>query len=187
MILRIAKALGVPVEAIAWAAYALAVIGSATVSGVLVHSYDSAQHRAAVADLRAEAATTLADQTATVLGLLQDKIDANAKLEEEAAHAAEDRARLAAEGARLSADLAAAGQRLLDLARSGGRGGGGAPGQGDAGTDGCAAVRTALGRAAAALELYKSEGDQAAADGQRGVDAATIAAREARLREGTRE
>ena len=42
----------------AWIAFALATTGAAAVSGALVHSYDRARHDKAVADLRAEAATT---------------------------------------------------------------------------------------------------------------------------------
>mgnify|MGYP000932186576 FL=1 len=170
----------------AWIAFALATTGAAAVSGALVHSYDRARHDKAVADLRAEAATTLADQTGVVLGMLQQRIDQVHQLEEDYARASEERSRLAADGVRLSADLGAARRRLLQLARAGGGGGGGAAGEGNAGAGGCDDVRAALGRASAALELYESEGDRVAEDGQHAVDVATIAARDARQREVTR-
>jgi len=162
---------------------AIAGLALAVLTSWLVHSYDQAQHDKVVADLRAAAAATLTKETNEVLARLQARIDQVKQLEEESARAAEERSRLVADGARLSADLAAAGRRLLDLSRSGRGGGGGSPSPGEAGTDGCADLRTALGRAAAALELYKSAGDQVAEDGQRGVDAATIAAQDAAAQE----
>lgn len=183
MIARLAAAIGLPVSTLAWIGFALAVAGSAAVSGSLVHSYDRAQHDKVVADLRRDAATTLADQTEVVLRLLQDRIDQVHQLEEDYARASEERSRLAADGVRLSADLGAARQRLLQLARAGGGGGGGTDGKAGAGAVGCDDVRTALARAAAALELYEKEGDRVAEDGQHAVDVATIAAKDARQRE----
>lgn len=171
---------------LAWIAFALAVIGGAAVSGALVHSYDRAQHDKAIADLRAEAATTLADQTGIVLGLLQEQIDNRTKLEDDYARLAQDTARAKADGVRLSADLAAAEQRLLQLARAGGGGGGGAEAQAAAGADRCQDVRAALGRALGAVAVLRAGGDEAAQLGQDAVDVATIAARDAREREAAR-
>jgi hypothetical protein len=174
------------VNRLAWIAFALAVIGGAAVSGALVHSYDRAQHDKAIADLRAEAATTLADQTEIVLRQMQDLIDNRTKLEDDYARLAQDTARAKADGVRLSADLAAAEQRLLQLARAGGGGGGGAKAQTAAGDDRCQDVQAALGRALGAVAILRAGGDEAAQLGQDAVDVATIAARDARERETAR-
>ncbi|CUW41125.1 conserved protein of unknown function [Magnetospirillum sp. XM-1] len=164
---------------LAWVAFALAVIGGAAVSGALVHSYDRAQHDKAIADLRADAATTLADQTEIVLRQMQDQIDRYTKLENDYAHLSQDTARAQADSVRLSADLAAAEQRLLQPVRAGGGGGGSAPTQTTAGADRCQDVRAALGRALGAVAVLRAGGDEAAQLGQDAVDVATIAARAA--------
>lgn len=158
---------------------ALAALGAALLSGIAVHRYDAAIHGQAVADLRADAATTLADQTEIVLRLMQEQIDEHTKLEDDYTHLAQDTARAKADGLRLSADLDAARNRLLALAGTDRRGGGGPDRQAAAGADGCAELRAALGRAAAALERLERGGDDAAAIGQHAVDVATIAARAA--------
>ncbi len=159
---------------------AIGLLIGAIATGILVHRYDAAQHRAAIATLRAEAATTFADETGKVLDLLQAEIDRAAELETAYAHLAQDSARAQADGVRLSADLDAARERLLQLARAGGGGGGGAAGQAGTRAERCPDVRAALGRAAAALELLERAGDQVAVDGQHAVDVATIAAQDAR-------
>lgn len=168
---------------LAMIAFALAIAGSSLVSGALVHRYDTAQYLAAVEKMRADAATTLADQTAIVLGLLQDQIDRNTQLEEDYARADQLTQRLRADGNRLSHDLDHAIERVRQLTRAGGGGGDGAAGQADAGNDRCASVRAALAGALGAVELLKSAGDEIAADGQHAVDVATVAAAAARQRE----
>ncbi|EME69731.1 hypothetical protein H261_11874 [Paramagnetospirillum caucaseum] len=161
----------------------LAALGAAILSGILVHRYDAAIHGQAVADLRAEAATTLADQTEIVLRLMQDKIDQYTKLENDYARLSQDTARAQADGVRLSADLDAARNRLLALAGADRRGGGGPLGQADAGPDGCAQLRAALSRSLGALELLEIGGNEAARIGQDAVDVATIAALAAKTAE----
>jgi len=179
VIARLAALIGVPVSALAWVGFILAVVGSAAVSGALVHSYDRAQHDKVVADLRRDAAEALAEETGKVLALLQAEIDRNAELEAKYARLAQDTARAQADGARLSADLDAARQRLLQFTRAGGRGGGGAKRQAGADASGCETVRAALARTLAALERLERGGDEAAELGQHAVDVATIAAQAA--------
>lgn len=159
-------------------------LAAAVIASWLTHSYDSAQHEQAVADLRAAAATELADQTATVLHLLQNEIDRSAALETRSVQLSQETERATADGRRLSADLAAARGRVLQLTRAGGGGGGGADGQADARPGACETVRAALARTLAALERLESGGDEAAQLGQDAVDVATLAAEDARSREG---
>jgi len=154
-------------------------------TGWLVHSYDQARHDKVVADLRAEAAATLAKETGAVLTRLQVAIDRNAELEVNYVRLSQDTARAQADGVRLSADLDAARNRLLQLARTGGSGGGRADGQTGTGASGCEDVRAALARTLGAVERLESGGDQIALDGQHAVDVATIAARDAAAREKT--
>lgn len=166
---------------------ALAVLGAAILSGFLVHRYDAAIHGQAVADLRAEAATTLADQTEIVLRLMQEQIDQHTKLEDDYARLSQDTARAQADSVRLSGDLDAARNRLLALTGADRRGGGGADGKAGAGTERCAELRAALSRSLGAVDVLRRGGDEAAAIGQHAVDVATIAAQAARATVATQD
>lgn len=164
-----------------WAALiglALAVAGSATVSGVLVHRYDQARHDQVIADLQAAAATRLATETAAVLERERDAATRLANLETAYARLSTQRADAAAENARLSGDLAAAADRLRQFGAAGR--GGDRVSAAAGGADRCAAVRAALDRALGAVDVLRRGGDAAAAIGQDAVDVATVAARAAR-------
>lgn len=190
MISRIAAFLGFPSAGLlGWVLLAgvAAMVAGSVATGIMVHRYDAAIHGKAVADLRGEAAETLADQTGIVLRLMQDQIDQYTKLEDDYARARQDTDRAKADGMRLTADLDAARRGLLALAGADRRGSGGALGQADAGAGRCAELRAALGRALGAMELLESGGDEVAEIGQRAVDVATIAARAARAQEAARE
>ena len=182
LLARVASGLGLPsVAMLGWMLLAVvsATAAGGVTAGIAMHSYDQAIHDKAVADLRAAAATTLAQETGKVLARLQAQIDRNAMLEDAYGRLSQDTARAQFDGARLSADLDAARQRLRDLARAGRGGGGAADGQAGPGANGCAKLQAALGRAAGALERLERGGDEAAAIGQHAVDVATIAAQAA--------
>lgn len=183
LLTRIASKLGLPsVAMLGWMLLALIAAAAAggVAAGLAVHRYDQARHDQAVADLRAAAAITLAEETGKVLVRLQAQIARNAELEDAYGRLSQDTARAKSDGARLSADLDAARQRLRDLARIGGGGGGAANGQAGTGAERCADLQAALGRADAAMERLQRGGDAVAAIGQDAVDVATIAARAAR-------
>lgn len=156
----------------------VALLIGATVAGIATHRYDQAQHEQTIAELEATAAKTLAAETTKVLERERAARIHLDNLETAYARLSEERAQASADSVRLSADLAAAVERLRRVG-SLGRGAGGVPAA-DAGADRCADVRAALGRAAGALELLQTAGDQAAADGQHAVDVATVAAQAAR-------
>lgn len=177
MIGRILSALGLPPAALAWIAFGLAVTGSATVSGVLVHRYDQAQHDQVIARLEADAALTTAAEIAKVLERERAAQHRLANLENAYARLSVERSEAAAENSRLSADLAAAADRMRRAATTGRDGDGVSPG--GAGADRCADLRAALDRALGAVDILRRGGDQAAELGQHAVDVATIAAREA--------
>lgn len=161
-------------------AVVLACLGSVAVSGVLVHRYDQARHDQAVAELRAEAATKLAEANARTLAAERLGAARLAQQEDDYARVSEARDALAAESARLSADLRAAAERLRRTTAADRRGGDHhlPPADGDA--ERCQDLRAARDRALGALELLQAAGDRIADDGQRAVDVATIAARAAR-------
>lgn len=161
------------------------VVLAGLLAGKATHSYDTAQHQRVVADLRRDAALTLADETNRVL---ERERDAHAKLTElEFSYAQLQSQSIAAgaESSRLSGRLDDALKRLRDLARTGGGGGDGTLPAGGAGPDRCPDLRAALGRAVAAVERLKRGGDAVAELGQQAVDVATIAAEDARNRQKT--
>ena len=67
MISVIARFFGIDIVVVGMVALVVACLGSAVISGVLVHRYDLARHDQVVADLRADAATALATATGKVL------------------------------------------------------------------------------------------------------------------------
>lgn len=159
------------------------VIAASLATGWAVADFKQAQHDRVVADLRRDAATTLAQETALVL---ERERDAHAKLTElefTYAQLSQASASAGAESVRLSSRLDDALKRLRDLARTGGGGGGGTLPAGGAGPDRCPDLRAALDRAVAAVEHLKSGGDAAAELGQQAVDVATIAAEDVRNRQ----
>lgn len=179
MISIIARVLGINTVAVGKALYVLGCIAAALVSGALIHSYDRAQHDKVVADLRADAATKLAEATAKALITERRQAAELDELETSYGRMAEDREKLRAEGARLSGDLRAAVERLLRTGERGSGGGGAVPRTTDDALR-CADLSAARDRAIGALELLQAAGDRAAADGQHAVDVATTAAQAAR-------
>ncbi|MGE4526813.1 MAG: hypothetical protein AB7D00_00475 [Rhodospirillaceae bacterium] len=165
---------------VGWAGFAVAVIAAAILSGVLVHTYDTAIHEAEIAVRDAAAAKTLSAKTAETLEAERRAHEASAARDEAYAHLDRAREEARLESARLSDDLRRALERLRQHAAAGN--GGAAVSGGGTGSAVCADLRTALDRTARALELYQTEGDQAVADGQRGVNVATDAALAARTR-----
>lgn len=182
MITRLAALIGLPSAAmLGWVL--LALVGAAAAGGVAtglaVHRYDQAQHDNAVADLRAEAAITLAEANARTLAAERRGAARLAQQEDAYVQLSQARDALAAESARLSADLHAAAERLR-RAGADRRGGDGRlpPADGDA--ERCEDLRAARDRALGALELLQAAGDRIADDGQRAVDVATTCAQAAR-------
>lgn len=162
---------------VGWGGFAVAVGASAIISGGLVHTYDAARHDAVIAEIRATSAETLQVETAKVLNLERAAAVQTQFLEDAYAQLADTREAAAVDSARLSGDLHAALERLRRIGSS--NGGSGRMPTTAIRVDGCADLRTARDRAIAALEYLQAAGDQAALDGQRGVDVATIAARAA--------
>ncbi len=153
-------------------------------TGYLVHTFDSAQHRAEIAEIRTANATALEEQALQTLRAERAERDALTSRDNAYAQVARQREVASVESADLSARLRAALDRLRKL-------GGGTPAAAaggisatGSGVDGCADLRAARDRAVAALELLQSEGDQVALDGQYGVDVATAAHLDALAREG---
>lgn len=176
IISRLAKLIGVDVATVAWVAAAVALVLAVLGTGFLVSTYDDALHETAIAKRERSAATTLATETAKTLEAERTARAAAQARDEAYEQLSQVREQARLDGARLSADLRRARERLQQLAA--GNGGAAMPETGAAG-DRCTDLRTALDRTTRALELYESEGDQAAGDGQRGVDVATIAAQAA--------
>lgn len=155
------------------------VIAASLATGWAVADFKQAKHDRMVADLRRDAALTLAQETNRVL---ERERDAHAKLTElelTYAQLQNERAVAGAESVRLSGRLDDALKRLRDLARTGGGSGDGALPAGGAGAQRCEELQAALGRAVAAVERLKSGGDAVAELGQQAVDVATIAAQAA--------
>lgn len=165
---------------VAWGFTVVTVIAT----GLLVHTFDSAQHRAEIAEIRAANATAIEEQALQTLRAERAERDALTSRDNAYAQVARQREVASVESADLSARLRAALERLRKL--GGGpaaTAAGGVPATGP-GVDVCADLRTARDRAIAAVELLQSEGDQAARDGQYGVDVATAAHLDALAREG---
>lgn len=165
---------------VAWGFTLVTVIAT----GLLVHSFDSAQHRAEIAEIRTANATALEEQALQTLRAERAERDALTSRDNAYAQVARQREVASVESADLSARLLAALDRLREL-------GGGTPAAAswgvpaaDPSVDGCADLRTARDRAIAAVELLQSAGDQIARDGQYGVDVATAAHLDALAREG---
>lgn len=156
-------------------AFALALAATAWAT----HSFDAARHRAEIATLQADAATTLASAQAQARATEQA---ARAKLteqENEYAKLAETTRAAEGESRRLSADLTAATSRLRRLAQpAGGSRGGLSVGAASPGS--CQDLRAALDRALGAVDILQSGGDEAVELGQRAVDVAALAAQAAR-------
>lgn len=166
---------------LAVAGFVVACLGSAAVSGVLVHSYTSATHAAEIAVLTATHQTALAKRAAEVLTLERQAAARSHVLEDAYVRMAEDRAEDGAEIARLSADLrAAVASHAGGLRKPAGGGGGGRVPAAAPDAGGCADLRAANGRLAGALERIVAGGAGIVADGQRAVDVATIAGQAAR-------
>jgi hypothetical protein len=162
---------------VGWIGLAL-VLGGMVGTGWIVHRYDAAQHRAAIAEIKATAATAQAAAEARARDQERRNDALSRSLEESYETLSEARAEGRVESARLSGLLRAALERLRQHGGSGGDGRG-VPGPAD-GPGGCADLRSALARTARAVELLQDAGDRVAADGQRAVDVATIAADAAR-------
>ncbi|MGE4529247.1 MAG: hypothetical protein AB7D00_12840 [Rhodospirillaceae bacterium] len=174
---KLAGFFGISLSALAWVGVALAIVAT----GALVHTFDAAIYRAEIAKREQAAATTLASETGRTLAAERAARAAALSRDEAYEKLAQAREQASREGARLSADLRRALDRLRGLSA---RDGGAAVPAAGSPADSCAHLRTALDRATRALELYESEGDQAAGDGQHGVDVATIAAAHARAEAG---
>lgn len=184
MIGRIASALGLPSSAVlGWVllAVVLAFGVGGVVGGVAVHGYDATACDLRLAEQKAVYDRAIQDQTDDALEQERRDRATQERLEEASAEISKVREAAQVEGARLSGELAAARQRLRLLSAA--PGGGKLPAAADV-AGGCDDLRTALDRAARALELLESAGDQAVGDGQHGVDVATIAAQAARARAG---
>lgn len=148
-------------------------------AALAVHAYDTAHHRAEIAEIRADASAAEAAQNRRVLLRERAERDALTARDNAYAQVALTRQQAAVESARLSGDLSVALARLRQRAELATVG---VPGTGS-GADQCADLRAALGRAVGAVELLQAAGDQAALDGQYGVDVATDAHLHALTRE----
>lgn len=165
-----------------WIAAGLIVLAG-LLAGKATHSYDTAKHDRVVADLRRDAALTLAEETNRVLERERDAHTKLTELEFAYAQLSQESAAAGAESSRLSDRLDDALKRLRDLARTGGGGGDGALPASGAVAQRCEELQAALNRAVAAVERLKSGGDAVAELGQQAVDVATIAAEDARGRQ----
>lgn len=143
-----------------------------------VHAFDQARHEAALSRIEAVANGKVAAANARTLKSERAARAAAQELDNAHAQLTDARERAALESDRLSGELDAALERLRRVGTQPARGVGvSAPASGP---DSCADLRAALHRAVGAMERLQAGGDQAALDGQRAVDVATIAARAAR-------
>lgn len=169
----VAKATGI----VGWVGFGLAVIGT----GLIVHTFDTALHRAEVAEIQGQATEAHNQQLRRVVAAERDAAAALARSDDAYAELARTREEASAESADLSRRLDLALDRLRRLsAERGGTAGVSAPGPG---VDGCADLRAALARALGAVDILKAAGDRAARDGQHAVDVAISAHQDALARD----